>query len=74
MEKSALKTFASGAKSELERQIAQSLKLLGINSANDIKTATLQGDITIIEGNPNSFEKDVFGKRKQIIDLIRRRV
>lgn len=73
MDKSALQSYSLWAKAELERQIELSLKLLGINSINDIKSSKLQGDITVIEGDSKSYSKDTYQKRNHIISLIKRK-
>lgn len=70
MDKRILQTYSTWAKENLENQIEVSLKALGINDENDIKTAKKVGDVTTIEGNPTSYPADLYGKRESIISLI----
>ena len=67
MEKRILQTYSVWAKEELERQIEVSLKTLGIHSDKDIRKARRAGDLTIIEGDPNSYPADLLNKRSQIV-------
>ena len=73
MDKRILQTYSTWAKKNLENQIEVSLKALGINDENDIKTAKKVGDVTTIEGNPTSYPADLYGKRESIISLIIRK-
>lgn len=73
MDKRILQTYSTWAKENLENQIEVSLKALGINDENDIKTAKKVGDVTTIEGNPTSYPADLYGKRESIISLITRK-
>jgi hypothetical protein len=70
MDKRALQVYAIWAKEELERQIKQSLKLIGINSQKDIKQAKIQGDVMVIHDDPNSYSKEMYNQRQLIIRLI----
>ncbi len=71
MDKKALFSYATWAKVNLEEQIEVSLKTLGINSENDIKTARIVGDYTIIDGDPNSYPADYKNKRDHIIRIVK---
>lgn len=71
MDKRLLQTYAVWAKDNLERQIEVSLKTLGINGDNDFRQAKRSGDYTIIDGDPNSYPADLYGKRREIINQIR---
>lgn len=73
MDKRILQTYSTWAKENLENQIEVSLKALGVNGENDIKTAKKVGDVTTIEGNPTSYPADLYGKRESIISLITRK-
>jgi hypothetical protein len=72
MDKKALQSYAMWAKTNLEKQIEVSLKTLGINSKTDIKEARIVGDYTVIDGDINSYPKDLKNKRDNIIGLIKR--
>lgn len=71
MDKRILQTYATWAKETLENQIEVSLKALGINDENNIKQANKVGDVTIIEGDPTSYPTDLFGKRENIITIVK---
>lgn len=71
MDKRILQTYATWAKETLENQIEVSLKALGINDENNIKQAKKVGDVTTIEGDPTSYPADLFGKRDNIITLVK---
>ena len=71
MDKRALQTYATWAKNNLEQQIILSLKSLGINSSTDIKEARVVGDRTIIDGDFNSYPKELRNQRDNIIRLIK---
>ena len=71
MEKKELQQYALWAKDNLEHQIEVSLKTLGIFGDNDIKTAKIVGDYTVIEGDANSYAKDLYAKREAIIAYIK---
>lgn len=71
MDKRLLQTYAVWAKDNLEQQIEVSLKTLGINGDNDFRQAKRSGDYTIIDGDPNSYPADLYGKRREIINQIR---
>ena len=71
MDKRLLQTYAVWAKDNLEQQIEVSLKTLGINGDNDYRQAKRSGDYTIIDGDPNSYPADLYGKRREIINQIR---
>ena len=71
MDKRALQNYATWAKNNLEQQIILSLKSLGINSATDIKEARIVGDRTIIDGDFNSYPKELRNQRDNIIRLIK---
>lgn len=71
MDKRALQNYATWAKNNLEQQIALSLKSLGINSATDIKEARIVGDRTIIDGDFNSYPRELKNQRDNIIRLIK---
>lgn len=71
MDKRALQNYAIWAKNNLEQQIALSLKSLGINSATDIKQARIVGERTIIDGDFNSYPKDLKIQRDSLINLIK---
>ena len=70
MDKRQLQTFSVWAKENLEQQIEVSLKSLGINSASDIKVARRTGEVTVIDGDPNSYPADLLGKRDSIIQQV----
>ena len=70
MDKRQLQTFSVWAKENLEQQIEVSLKSLGINSASDIKAARRTGEVTVIDGDPNSYSSDLLGKRNSIIQQV----
>lgn len=70
MDKRQLQTFSVWAKENLEQQIEVSLKSLGINSASDIKAARRAGEVTVIDGDPNSYPADLLGKRDSIIQQV----
>ena len=72
MDKGILQRYSTWAKENLENQIEVSLKALGINDDNDIKTAKQVGDVTTIEGDPTSYPADLYGKRLNMIDLVTR--
>ncbi|MCR4716213.1 MAG: BREX-1 system adenine-specific DNA-methyltransferase PglX, partial [Lachnospiraceae bacterium] len=71
MDKRILQTYATWAKETLENQIEVSLKALGINDENNIKQAKKVGDVTTIEGDSTSYPADLFGKRENIITLVK---
>ena len=71
MDKRLLQTYAVWAKDNLEQQVEVSLKTLGINGDNDFRQAKRSGDYTIIDGDPNSYPADLYGKRREIINQIR---
>ena len=71
MDKRLLQTYAVWAKDNLEQQIEVSLKTLGINGDNDFRQAKRSGDYTIIDGDPNSYPADLYGKRREIINQVR---
>ena len=71
MDKRVLQTYAVWAKEDLEQQIEVSLKTLGINGDNDYRQAKRSGDYTIIDGDPNSYPADLYGKRQEILSQIR---
>lgn len=71
MDKRALQNYAIWAKNNLEQQITLSLKSLGINSATDIKEARIVGDRTIIDGDFNSYPRELKNQRDNIIKLIK---
>ena len=71
MDKRALQNYATWAKNNLEQQIALSLKSLGINSATDIKEARIIGDRTIIDGDSNSYPRELKNQRDNIIRLVK---
>lgn len=71
MDKRVLQTYAVWAKDNLEQQIEVSLKTLGINGDNDFRQAKRSGDYTIIDGDPNSYPADLYGKRQEIISQVR---
>ena len=70
MDRRILQTYSVWAKENLEKQIEVSLKTLGINSDKDIKEAKQMGDVTIIAGDPNSYPKELYHQRKNIVDLV----
>ena len=71
MDKRALQNYATWAKNNLEQQITLSLKSLGINSATDIKESRIVGDRTIIDGDFNSYPRELKNQRDNIIRLIK---
>jgi len=70
MDKRILQTYSMWAKENLEKQIEISLKTLGINSDKDIKKAKRVGDVTLIDGDANSYPADLYGKRASIVSLV----
>lgn len=71
MDKRVLQTYAVWAKDNLEQQIEVSLKTLGINGDNNFRQAKRSGDYTIIDGDPNSYPADLYGRRQEIISQVR---
>ena len=71
MDKKSLQTYATWSKQYLEQQIELSLKSLGIHSEDDIRDAKRVGDVTVIDGDSTSFPAELYGKRDQIIKLIK---
>ena len=71
MDKRVLQSYAVWAKDNLEQQVEVSLKTLGINGDNDFRRARKEGDFTVIEGDPNSYPADLYGKRQEIINQVR---
>ena len=71
MDKRVLQTYAVWAKDNLEQQIEVSLKTLGINGDNNFCQAKRSGDYTIIDGDPNSYPADLYGRRQEIISQVR---
>lgn len=71
MDKKVLQTYAVWAKENLEKQVEVSLKTLGINSDNDIRSSKVIGDYTVIDGDPNSYPQTLHAKRTAIINLIK---
>lgn len=71
MDKRVLQTYAVWAKDNLEQQIEVSLKTLGINGDNNFHQAKRSGDYTIIDGDPNSYPADLYGRRQEIISQVR---
>lgn len=71
MDKKGLQTFATWSKQYLEQQIELSLKSLGIHSDDDIRDAKRMGDVTIIDGDSTSYPAELYGKRDQIIKLVK---
>ena len=71
MNKRLLETYSTWSKENLENQIEVSLKALGINSETDIKDAKQVGDVTIIDGDDTSYPADLFGKRREMINLVK---
>lgn len=71
MDKGILQRYSVWAKESLEQQVEVSLKTLGINSETDIARARRTGDVTTIEGDPNSYSADLYQKRNEIINLIK---
>ena len=71
MDKRLLQTYASWAKKNLEEQIEISLKTLGINGDDNIRTARRVGDVTIIDGDQASYPADLYDKRNQIVGLVK---
>ena len=73
MDKGILQRYSVWAKESLEQQVEVSLKTLGINSDTDIARAKRTGDVTTIEGDPNSYSADLYQKRNEIINLVKSR-
>ena len=71
MDKKALQSYAVWSKQYLEQQIELSLKSLGIHSDDDIRGAKKVGDITVIDGDSTSYPAELYGKRDQIIKLVK---
>ncbi len=71
MDKRQLQLYAVWAKDNLETQVEVSLKTLGIFSDNDIRNAKVVGDVTVIEGDDNSYPKELFAKRNSIVNLVK---
>ena len=71
MDKKALQAYATWSKQYLEQQIELSLKSLGIHSDDDIKEAKRLGDVTVIDGDSTSYPAELYGKRDQIIKLVK---
>lgn len=71
MDKKSLQTYATWSKQYLEQQIELSLKSLGIHSDTDIRDAKRVGDVTVIDGDSTSYPSELYGKRDQIIKLVK---
>lgn len=71
MDKGILQRYSVWAKENLEQQVEVSLKTLGINSETEIARAKRTGDVTTIEGDPNSYSADLYQKRNEIINLVK---
>ncbi len=71
MDKRQLQLYAVWAKDNLETQVEVSLKTLGIFSDNDIRNAKVVGDVTVIEGDDNSYPKELYAKRNSIVNLVK---
>ncbi len=71
MDKKSLQTYATWSKQYLEQQIELSLKSLGIHSDDDIRDAKRVGDVTVIDGDSTSYPAELYGKREQIIKLVK---
>lgn len=71
MDKKSLQTYAIWSKQYLEQQIELSLKSLGIHSDDDIRDAKRVGDVTVIDGDSTSYPAELYGKRDQIIKLVK---
>ena len=70
MDKGILQRYSVWAKESLEQQVEVSLKTLGINSDTDIARAKRTGDVTTIEGDPNSYSADLYQKRNEIMKQV----
>ncbi len=71
MDKKSLQTYATWSKQYLEQQIELSLKSLGIHGDDDIRDAKRVGDVTVIDGDSTSYPAELYGKRDQIIKLVK---
>ena len=71
MDKRLLQLYAVWAKDNLENQVEVSLKTLGIFGDKEIRDAKLVGDVTVIDGDANSYPKDMFSKRRSIVNLVK---
>ncbi len=71
MDKRQLQLYAVWAKENLETQIEVSLKTLGILGDKNIKNARVVGDVTVIEGDDNSYPKELYSKRSSIVNLVK---
>lgn len=71
MDKRLLQLYAVWAKDNLENQVEVSLKTLGIFGDKEIRNAKLVGDVTVIDGDANSYPRDMFSKRNSIVNLVK---
>ena len=73
MDKRIIQNYAVWAKANLESQIEVSLKAIGINGDKEIREARRVGDVTVIEGDANSYPASLHWNRERIINDIRQR-
>ena len=73
MDKRLLQNYSVWAKSNLESQVEVSLKAIGINGDNDIKEAKVVGDVTVIDGDANSYPASLFMKRERIVNDLKQK-
>lgn len=73
MDKRLLQNYSVWAKENLEAQIEVSLKAIGINGDNDIKSAKVVGDFTVIDGDSNSYPASLFQKRDRIVNDLKQK-
>jgi len=71
MNKRKLQEFATWSKLNLEKQIQISLKKIGIHSAIKINQSRVRGDVTIIDGIEETFDKGFQRVRDDIVNKIK---
>lgn len=71
MNKRKLQEFATWSKQNLEKQIEISLKKIGIHSSTSINQSRVRGDITVIDGIEETFDKNFQRTREEIINKIK---
>ena len=73
MDKRLLQNYSVWAKDNLEAQIEVSLKAIGINGDDDIKSAKVVGDFMVIDGDSNSYPASLFQKRDRIVNDLKQK-
>ncbi|MBR4612545.1 MAG: hypothetical protein IKO40_07495, partial [Kiritimatiellae bacterium] len=73
MDTQLLENYSVWAKGNLEAQVEVSLKAIGINGDNDIKSAKVVGDFMVIDGDSNSYPASLFQKRDRIVNDLKQK-